>query len=191
MGAVGVARSCSLGASLALDCATIRRRSVQGCGTGSVGRVAKVFSSPLEMLDAIGADLGCSDWLSVDQQRIDLFAEATGDHQWIHTDPAAAADGPFGATIAHGYLTLSLTNLFLPQIVRVQGSSMGINYGVNRVRLPQPVVVGSRLRGSAVLTSAVELPGGVGVQSVITVTVEIEGEPKPACVAESVSRFLL
>ena len=159
-------------------------------GTGSVRRVVAVFSTPSEMLDAVGRDLGRSDWISVDQQRIDLFADATGDHQWIHTDLAAAATGPFGATIAHGYLTLSLTNLFLPQIVRVEGISMGINYGVNKVRFPQPVLVGSRLRGSAVLTSAEELAGGAGVQAVITLTVEIEGQQKPACVVESVSRFL-
>ena len=104
--------------------------------------------------------------------------------------PEAAAAGPFGATIAHGYLTLVLTNLLLPQIVRVDGVSMGINYGVNRVRFPQPVLVGSRLRASGTLSSAEELPGGAGVQTVITITVEIEGQSKPACVVESVSRFL-
>ena len=96
--------------------------------------------------------------------------------------------GPFGATIAHGYLTLALTNQFLPEIVRVDGISMGINYGVNKVRFPQPVVVGSRVRASAVLTSADEIPGGV--QAVITIVVEIEGAEKPACIVESVSRFL-
>ena len=149
-----------------------------------------VFASPSDLLGAVGRHLGHSPWTTVDQQRIDLFAEATGDRQWIHVDPVAAASGPFGATIAHGYLTLALTNLLLPEIVTVEGISMGVNYGVNRVRFPQPVLVGSRLRASAVLASADELPGGAGVQAVITITVEIEGQPKPACVVESVSRFL-
>ncbi|MDE0494045.1 MAG: MaoC family dehydratase [Acidimicrobiaceae bacterium] len=152
--------------------------------------MATVFAAPDDLLGAVGQHLGHSDWIPVDQARIDLFAEATGDDQWIHVDPEAAAAGPFGATIAHGYLTLALTNMMLPQIVRVEGISMGINYGVNRVRFPQPVLTGSRLRGSATLTSADELPGGAGVQTVITVTVEIEGQAKPACVVESVSRYL-
>ncbi|MCY3645204.1 MAG: MaoC family dehydratase [Acidimicrobiaceae bacterium] len=152
--------------------------------------MATVFAAPDDLLSAVGQHLGHSDWIPVDQARIDLFAEATGDDQWIHVDPEAAAAGPFGATIAHGYLTLALTNMMLPQIVRVEGISMGINYGVNRVRFPQPVLTGSRLRGSATLTSADELPGGAGVQTVITVTVEIEGQAKPACVVESVSRYL-
>ena len=152
--------------------------------------MATVFASPDDLLGAVGKHLGHSDWVTVDQPRIDIFAEATGDHQWIHVDPEAAAAGPFGATIAHGYLTLALTNQMLPEIVRVENISMGINYGVNRVRFPQPVVVGSRLRASATLTAADQLPGGVGVQAVITVTVEIEGQAKPACVVESVGRFL-
>ena len=149
-----------------------------------------VFASPDDLPGAVGEHLGHSDWVTVDQPRIDMFAESTGDHQWIHVDPEAAAAGPFGATIAHGYLTLALTNQMLPEIVRVENISMGINYGVNRVRFPQPVVVGSRLRASAVLAAADELPGGAGVQTVITITVEIEGQAKPACVVESVSRFL-
>ena len=152
--------------------------------------MASVFATPDDLLDAAGHHLGHSEWVTVDQGRIDLFAEATGDHQWIHVDPEAASAGPFGATIAHGYLTLALTNLLLPEIVRVEGISMGVNYGANRVRFPQPVLVGSRLRASATLTSADELPGGSGVQTVITITVEIEGQVKPACVVESVSRFL-
>ena len=147
-----------------------------------------VFDSPDALLTAIGDDLGASEWVTVEQDRIDGFADATGDHQWIHVDPEAAAAGPFGATIAHGYLTLALTNQFLPEIVRVDNVSMGINYGVNKVRFPQPVVVGSRVRGHAVLASADEIAGGV--QAVITITVEIEGSEKPACIVESVSRFL-
>ncbi len=147
-----------------------------------------VFASPDELLSSIGRDLGTSDWVTIEQDRIDLFADATGDHQWIHVDPDAAAEGPFGATIAHGYLTLALTNQFLPQIMRVDGVSMGINYGANKIRFPQPVTVGSRVRGSAVLSEAEDI--GAGVQAVVTITVEIEGQDKPACVVESVSRFL-
>ena len=147
-----------------------------------------IFSSPADLLTAVGSDLGHSEWITIEQNRIDGFADATGDHQWIHVDPIRAADGPFGATIAHGYLTLALTNLFLPQIMRVKGISVGVNYGVNKVRFPQALAVGSRVRGHAVLTEASEVTGGV--QAVITITVEIDGCEKPACVVEAVSRFL-
>ena len=150
--------------------------------------VTTVFATPDELLGAVGRELGTSDWVEIDQARIDGFADATGDHQWIHVDPVQAADGPFGATIAHGYLTLALTNQFLPEIVRVDGVSMGLNYGTNKVRFPQPVLVGSRVRGSATLTAAEEIAGGI--QAVITIVVEIEGGEKPACIVESVSRFL-
>ena len=101
----------------------------------------KIFRSPSELLEAVGEHLGCSNWILVDQERIDLFAEATGDKQWIHVDPQKAADGPFGKTIAHGYLTLSLTNCLLPEIFQVDGISMGINYGTDRVRFPAPLKV--------------------------------------------------
>ncbi len=137
---------------------------------------------------AVGTHLGTSDWLEIDQARIDLFAQATGDHQWIHVDPERAADGPFGTTIAHGYLTVSLTNLFLPQIVEVRGVSMGVNYGVNKIRFPAPVPVGSRIRASAELTAVDEVHGGV--QTTMTITVEIEGGDRPACIVESISRWL-
>ena len=100
-----------------------------------------VFKTPQELLDASGADLGATDWLEITQERINLFAEATGDHQWIHTNPEKAKDGPFGTTIAHGYLTLSLTNLFLPDLLQVNEISMGINYGVNKIRFPQPCLL--------------------------------------------------
>ena len=106
-----------------------------------------VFQSPSELKAAVGKNLGTSDWLQIDQDRIDKFADATGDHQWIHVDPKRAADGPFGKTIAHGYLTQSLVNHFLPQIVEVHGISMGVNYGADKVRFPAPVPVGSRVRG--------------------------------------------
>jgi len=152
------------------------------------GSGPRVFASPGLLLESVGERLGTSDWLLVDQERIDRFAEATGDHQWIHVDPEKAAAGPFGATIAHGYLTLALTNKFMPEIMRVDGASMGINYGVNKVRFLQPVKVGSRVRGSASVTACDEIRGGV--QVVITITVEIEGSDRPACVCESVSRFM-
>lgn len=150
--------------------------------------VATVFSSPDDLFAAVGTHLGYSGWMTVDQARIDLFADATGDHQWIHVDPDRAAEGPFGATIAHGYLTLSMTNQFLPEIVRVEGISMGINYGTEKVRFPSPVIVGSRVRAGGELVSVDEVSGGV--QSVIRITVEVEGSDRPACVVDSVSRFL-
>ena len=141
-----------------------------------------------EVRAAVGTHLGYSAWLDIDQQRVDLFAEATGDHQWIHVDPQRAATGPFGGTIAHGYLTLSLSNLFLPQIVEVQGFAMGVNYGTNKVRFPAPVRVGSRIRGGAEMTEVAEVKGGL--QTTIVITIEVEGETKPACVIESISRWL-
>ena len=147
-----------------------------------------VFESPRDLPDAVGTHLGHSDWVKVDQARIDLFAEATGDHQWIHTDPQRAAEGPFRATIAHGYLTLALTNMLLPQLVEVRGASMGINYGTNRVRFPAPVPEGSRLRAGAELVEVEQVSGGY--QAVIRITVEIEGQNRPACVVDSVSRFI-
>ena len=148
-----------------------------------------VFETPFELEKAVGRSLGESDWLEIDQKRIDLFAEATGDHQWIHVDPERAKDGPFGSTIAHGYLTLSLVNLFLPQIVEVHGISMGVNYGSDKLRFPAPVPVGSRIRGSAELVGAEEVKNGA-VQAVIRVTVEVEGSDRPACVVETISRYV-
>jgi acyl dehydratase len=147
-----------------------------------------VFASPDALADAAGTHLGFSEWVLVDQARINLFADATGDHQWIHVDEAQAKAGPFGSTIAHGYLTLSLTNLFLPQLIHVENISMGINYGVNKVRFPSPVRVGSRVRGGAELVSVEPVDGGV--QCVIRITVEIEGAAKPACVVENVTRYM-
>lgn len=148
----------------------------------------KIFRSVEELLAGVGEPLGTGDWLEVDQQRIDLFAEATGDHQWIHVDPQKAAAGPFGTTIAHGYLTLSLLPTLVPQILRVENTRMGINYGTNKVRFPSPVPVGSRLRATGTLKEVVETKDG-GVQLTTAVTIEREGADKPACVAESVSRF--
>lgn len=149
--------------------------------------MATVFSTPSELLNNIGKQLGHSDWLTIDQERINLFADATGDHQWIHVDPEKAKDGPFGTCIAHGYLSLSLVNLFLPQIVDVQGIKMGVNYGCEKVRFPAPVPVGSNLRGSGELVAVEEVKGGV--QATIRVTVEIEGNERPACVIDTISRY--
>jgi acyl dehydratase len=148
-----------------------------------------VFEGVDEVRAAVGRDLGTSEWMEITQERVDLFAEATGDHQWIHVDPVRAAAGPFGGTIAHGYLTLSLSNAFLPEIVEVRGVSMGVNYGAGKVRFPAPVRVGSRSGGSAGLTAVDDVTGGV--QTTIVITVEIEGGAKPACVIESISRFLI
>jgi acyl dehydratase len=147
----------------------------------------RVFTSADELVAAVGQEVGVSEWLGIDQKRIDLFAEATGDHQWIHVDPARAKDGPFGTTIAHGYLTLSLLPDLVSQIMRVDGLRMGINYGVNKVRFPAPVPVGSRLRARAELVDVSEAGGGVQVTA--KVTIEREGGDKPVCVAESVSRY--
>ena len=149
--------------------------------------MATRFEKPADLLDAVGKHLGFSDWEAVDQQRIDQFANATGDHQWIHVDPEKAADGPFGKTIAHGYLTLSMANLFLPQVMQVDNTSMGVNYGCEKVRFPSPVPVGSRIRGGGEVMSAEEVKGGI--QVVVRMTIEIEGADRPACVVDTISRF--
>jgi acyl dehydratase len=146
-----------------------------------------IFESADEILAAVGQRLGESEWLRIDQRRIDLFAEATGDHQWIHVDPARAASGPFGACIAHGYLTLSLASYFLPQIIQINNMKMGVNYGCDKIRFPAAVRVGARLRGVGELVRAETV--GEGVQATIRVTVEIEGEQRPACVVDTISRY--
>src|SRR5262245_33004120 len=146
------------------------------------------FRSAAELKAAVGKHLGHSEWLRIDQKRIDQFAEATGDHQWIHVDPERAKTGPFGATIAHGYLTLSITNNFLPQLVSVPTARLGINYGANKVRFPSPVKVGSRVRCGAELLEASDVPGGV--QAIVRISVEVEGSDKPACVVESITRYV-
>lgn len=136
-----------------------------------------------------GADLGHSDWLEVLQPRVDTFADATGDNQWIHTDTERAKDGPFGGTIAHGYLTLSLLIPLWSELLRVEGVSMAVNYGLNKVRFPSPVRVGSALRAHGRIASVTEVGGGSGVEVVADLTVEIRGAEKPACVAQAVYRF--
>ncbi len=146
------------------------------------------FAGIADMKEKVGTHLGYSDWLTVTQQQVDLFADATGDHQWIHVDPERAKkESPFGGPIAHGYLTLSLAPVLLSQVYSVSGTSMGLNYGLNRVRFPTPVPVGSRLRLGATLQALEEIPGGA--QVVVAMTFEVEGQEKPACVAEAVYRF--
>jgi acyl dehydratase len=150
--------------------------------------MATLFVHPRDLLGLTGHPLDASDWLTIDQARIDGFGRVTGDEQWIHVDPLRARDGPFGTTIAHGYLTLSLVNAFLPQIIEVRGFAHGVNVGADNLRFLAPVRVGSRLRGVGELLGAVEAKGG-SVQSTVRVTVEIEGEAKPACVVDTISRY--
>ena len=148
----------------------------------------RVFKTPSELEGAVGADLGESDWLLIAQDRINTFADATGDHQWIHVDEEKAKAGPYGSTIAHGYLTVSLVNHFLPQLLDVGGISMGVNYGVDKIRFPAAVPVGSRVRAKGLLTGVERTKDG-GFQSKVTVTIEIEGGERPACVVETISRY--
>ncbi|TDC99381.1 MaoC family dehydratase [Saccharopolyspora terrae] len=148
----------------------------------------RVFGSIAEFSAAAGEELGSSEWLVVDQERINTFADATGDHQWIHVDVEKAAKGPFGGTIAHGLLTLALLPTFLHQIYRVDNVSMAINYGMNKVRLPAPVPAGAKLRGTTKLLEVTPIEGAV--QAVLSTTIEIEGGAKPACVVESIVRYV-
>ena len=148
----------------------------------------RVFTSFDQLTDAVGEDLGTTDWLEVSQDRVDEFADATGDHQWIHVDVDRAKEGPFGGTIAHGYLTLSLIPQFTPQQFSLETPGARLNYGVNKVRFPNPVKVGSRIRATAQVTEVSDVPAGK--QMITRYTVEIEGEAKPACVAETVVLLL-
>ena|SRR4051812_24706667 len=149
----------------------------------------RVFTGLDELKAATGTVLGTSGWLEIDQDKVDRFADATGDHQWIHVDTRRAAAGPFGTTIAHGFLTLSLIPYFAAQAYRLDGWRMAVNYGLDRVRFITPVRVGSRLRGVLELVSLQELPGGV--QLTVRATVEIEGNDRPAAVAETINRRYL
>lgn len=151
--------------------------------------MATRFESLDDLRGAAGTHLGWTAWIHVTQERVNTFADATGDHQWIHVDvERAAAESPFGGPIAHGYLTLALSNLFLPQLIAVPAASAGVNYGTGKVRFPAPVPVGSRVRGGAEIASVEEISGGV--QTTIMITIEVEGGAKPACVIESISRWL-
>ncbi len=146
------------------------------------------FGSVDGVLALVGKQLADSDWVVITQDRINKFADATGDHQWIHVDPVKAAAGPFGACIAHGYLSLSLVASFQEQMATLDNLKMGVNYGTDKVRFPSAVKVGSRLRGKGELIAAEKTKDG-GVQATIRVTVEIEGAERPACVAETISRY--
>ncbi|MFD9736224.1 MaoC family dehydratase [Umezawaea sp. NPDC059074] len=148
----------------------------------------RVFASLDEYAAAKGEHLGHGDWHEITQDEINLFADATGDHQWIHIDLEKAKAGPFGAPVAHGYLTLSLIPLLVKDIYTIEGLKMGVNYGLNKVRFPSPVVVGSRVRAGAEIVDVVDFPPGK--QAVVKVTVEIDGNPKPGCVAETVVLFV-
>ncbi len=148
----------------------------------------KVFADIEEFAAAEGCDLGTSEWVTVDQKQIDTFADATGDHQWIHVDPEKAANGPFGTTIAHGLLTLSLLPVLVHKLYSVEGVTMAVNYGFNKVRFAAPVPVNSRVRASAVVGPVTRVAGGV--QGQVNVTIEVAGSAKPACVAESIVRFI-
>ncbi len=147
------------------------------------------FASLADLTAAVGTDLGTTEWTTIDQGRINQFADATGDHQWIHVDEEAAKDGPFGTTIGHGYLTLSLCAPFLGELLSVGGISMGINYGIDKARFITPVPAGGRVRGTGEIISASEIPGGV--QVVARITIELEGAAKPAAVVDTVSRYLV
>ncbi|MGB0920415.1 MAG: MaoC family dehydratase [Alphaproteobacteria bacterium] len=149
--------------------------------------MTKVFENPAALLGTEGTELPPTDWMEITQARVDEFANATDDHQWIHVDPAKAKDGPFGGTIAHGYLTLSLANKFLPQLIEVQNFSMGVNYGAEKVRFPNPVRVGARIRGRGEIVQVEDVKGGV--QSTVRITIEIDGEDRPACVVDTISRY--
>ena len=147
----------------------------------------KTFHSAEEVIAAVNVPLGETEWLTVTQERVNTFADATDDHQWIHVDAVKAKDGPFGAPIAHGYLTLSLAARFMPQLIDVK-MKMGVNYGLDKVRFPSPVKVGQRIRGSGVIV-AVEPTKDGSLQSTLRLTVEIEGSSKPACIADTISRY--
>jgi acyl dehydratase len=148
-----------------------------------------VFESLAALRESVGEHLGYSDWHTVSQEQINAFADATGDHQWIHVNPEAAAQGPFGTTIAHGFLTLSLLPMFIAQVLRVDGVRMGVNYGLNKVRFPAPVPSGSVIRAGLRVMSVEDTAGGA--QVVNEVTVERDGGDKPCCVAQSVTRYYL
>jgi acyl dehydratase len=149
--------------------------------------MTRVFGHPQDLIGAEGTLLGPTEWLAIDQARVDGFAEVTEDRQWIHVDVERAKAGPFGGTIAHGYLTMSLVNHFLPALIEVRGFTHAVNVGADRLRFLNPVRVGARIRGRGEIVGVEEVKGAV--QSVVRVTVEIEGEDKPACVVDTISRY--
>ncbi len=147
----------------------------------------KVYDKPRELLGQEGTQLGPTEFMTIDQQRINLFADATGDHQWIHVDEERAKDSGFGSTIAHGYLTLSLCSLILPQMLEIRNFSAGVNYGLENVRFPAPVKVDSRIRGRGEIIKVDEAKGGI--RSIVRISVEIEGVERPACVVDTISLY--
>lgn len=149
--------------------------------------MTRIFQPPAALIGSEGTTLGPTDWLAIEQDRVNGFADVTGDHQWIHVDAERAKDGPFGGTIAHGYLTMSLVNYFLPQLIEVRGFAHAVNVGADRLRFLAPVRVGARIRGVGEIISIEEIKGAI--QSVVRVTVEIEGSEKPACVVDTISRY--
>lgn len=149
--------------------------------------MAKIYASPRDLIGQEGTKLGPTDWLAIEQDRVNGFADVTGDHQWIHVDAERAKQGPFGGTIAHGYLTMSLVNYFLPDLIEVRGFTHAVNVGADRLRFLSPVKVGSRIRGVGEIVSVEEVKGAI--QSVVRVTVEIEHSDKPACVVDTISRY--
>jgi acyl dehydratase len=148
----------------------------------------EIYRGIEDLQAAIGVELGPTEWFLMEQKRIDGFADDTEDHQWIHVDPERAAAGPFGATLAHGFLTVSLVPYFLNQLRRIEGMRMGVNYGLNKVRFPAPVRAGSRVRARSTLVECERL-GDAGAQLVTRTTIDIEGGDKPGCVAELVARY--
>jgi acyl dehydratase len=149
----------------------------------------RTFGSVAELAAAKGQDIGQSDWVTITQEDVNLFADATGDHQWIHVDPERAAQGPFGGTIAHGFMTLSLLPRLWHEIYTVKCIKLAVNYGLNKVRFPAPVPVGAKVRARSSLVDVGDLGNGA-VQAIVSTTVEIEGSNKPACVAESIVRYI-
>lgn len=146
-----------------------------------------IIEKPQDIIGLVGAHIGPTDWLLIEQERINQFADATLDHQWIHVDTERAKDGPFGTTIAHGYMTMSLASFFLESMIEVRGYGFGVNVGTDRLRFINPVKTGSRVRGVGEILAAEEKGGGI--QSVVRITIEIEGEEKPACVIDTISRY--
>lgn len=149
--------------------------------------MTRVFDTPAALIGAEGSRLGPTDWLLIDQQRVDGFAQVTGDHQWIHVDVERARTGPFGGTIAHGYLTMSLVNHFLPDLLEVRRFAAGVNVGADKVRFLAPVLVGRHIRALGEILKVEEVKGGI--QSTLRVTIEIEGSDRPACVIDTISRY--
>jgi acyl dehydratase len=162
---------------------TQTQHDVRDCRANVTGTVTDLAALP----GLVDTDLGATDWKTMTQERVDAFADVTGDHQFIHVDPERAAQTPFGGTIAHGYLTLSLVAPIMFELLSVSDAAMGVNYGLNRVRFPAPLRVGSDYRGSARMTTVEPIEGGV--QGIVAVTIEVRDQPKPVLVAECVFRF--